>query len=172
MEKLFRLQNQVAGDPIEIEITFRHPRTDQPIRISGTVGILPEEIHPAAPFQTDPGLLDRVQRIREWERKNLPQWGSRIAQDLFRYLGTHTEPHHASTVKEIVLATGYSERAIRKQLQRFGEHAWITRTRSEADRRNAHIQPTTRFRKDYANWLLLHQDEKLFYNDDGNVNRL
>jgi Transcriptional regulators len=157
VEKLFTLQNQVAGDPIEIEITFRHPHTDQPIRISGTVGIHPEATHPAAPSQADPGLLDRLQRIREWERKNLPQWGSRIAQDLFRYLGTHTEPHHASTVKEIVLATGYSERAIRKQLQRFVEHGWITRTQSDVDRRNAHIQPTERFRVDYAHWLMLNQ---------------
>ena len=157
MEKLLTLQNQVAGDAIEIEITFRHPHTDQPIRISGMVGILPEETYPTAPSQTDPGLLDRLQRIREWERKNLPQWGSRIAQDLFRYLGTHTEPHHASTVKEIVLATGYSERAIRKQLQRFGEHGWITRTQSDVDRRNAHIQTTERFRVDYACWLMLHQ---------------
>jgi DNA-binding MarR family transcriptional regulator len=150
----------VAGDPIEIEITFRHPHTDQPIRISGTVGIHPEETHPAVPSQTDPGLLDRLQRIREWERKNLPQWGSRIAQDLFRYLGAHAEKHHASTVKEIVLATGYSERAIRKQLHRFGEHGWITRTQSDVDRRNAYIQSTERFRVDYAYWLMLHHEAK------------
>jgi DNA-binding MarR family transcriptional regulator len=67
------------------------------------------------------------------------------------------ERNHANTVKEIVLATGYSERAIRKQLQRFGEHGWITRTQSDVDRRNAHIQPTELFRVDCACWLMLHQ---------------
>lgn len=157
MEKLFTLQNQVAGDPIEIEITFRHPHTDQPIRISGTVGIHPEEDHQPRPQQQNPELLNRVQRIRNWERKNLPQWESRISQDLFRYLGSNAERDHGSTVKEIVIVTGYSERAIRQQLKKFAEHGWITRTQSEADKRNASIMPTESFKVDYDYWLLLHQ---------------
>ena len=156
MEKLFRLQNQAIGDPIDIEITFRHPYTDQPIRISGTVGIVPDEkavVDPPLPVM---GLQDRLQRIREWERKNLPQSGSRITQDLFRHLGLQADHNKGSTIKEIVHATGYSERAIRLQLQRFTERGWITRTQSSVDRRNAHIQPTEQLKLDYLSWLMLH----------------
>jgi hypothetical protein len=84
--------------------------------------------------------------------------GPRRQPDPIESFGTGfaAEPHHASTVKEIVLATGYTERAIRKQLQRFGEHGWITRTQSDVDRRNEHIHPTEEFKKDYAYWLMLH----------------
>ncbi len=161
MEKLFTLQNQVAGDPIEIEITFRHPHTDQPIRIGGIVGIISDASRSGGPSNPPIALQNRLKRARQWERNNLPQWGSRVAQDLFRYFGTASNRYQSSTVKEIVQAMGYSERSIRNQLRLFTERGWIIRTQSEHDKRNAQILPTEQFLIDYAYWLMLHQDESV-----------
>lgn len=101
-------------------------------------------------------LISRLRNIEKWEKKHFPHYTPRICLELFKLLGEGKPENKPFTVKEIVLATGFSERAVRGQLSRFHAHKWIERRKNEEDRRNSHIQPTETLKLAYQNWLSLH----------------
>jgi len=162
LERLFSIEDRLSDDPIQIEITLLHPSNDQPIKIQGVVGIKPQ------PEITEVGLdgfkdhvlLDRLARINAWEQRNLPNPSSRIAVVLFRLLGTGNLQDRIYTMKQVVHATGYSERAIRQLLVKFEQHGWIERKQGDQDKRNTFIYPTAAIKTAYQAWLRLHQEER------------
>lgn len=158
MEKIYTLQNNLTGDPIKIEITFIDQADSRAIQLRSNVGISQETPGVnAALKRPDKEILERLQQIRDWERQNFPQWNSQITQDIFRLLGAGHPKGDAYTVKQVVHATGCSERALRKQLKRFEEHGWVTRAKSSTDKRNSHVYPTPALKEAYQQWLQLHQ---------------
>jgi len=104
-------------------------------------------------------LIDRLQRIHDWEYSHLPHWTPRLSHELFRLLGGGKPNDQAFTVKEIVHATGFSERAVRKQLASFEAHGWITKGQNHLDRRNTHIKPSAQMKDAYQYWLSLHFEQ-------------
>lgn len=149
-----------ASIPVTVSLQIHHPEETGFLRIDGTLEIA-EGLIPSLNLgtQTRPAhhpVVARMQRIWDWEREHFPHWTPKISHELFRMLGQEASDGKAYTVKEIVHVTGFSERAIRKQLDRFEAHGWITRGRNHLDRRNCHIQPTDGLMTAYQEWLTLH----------------
>jgi DNA-binding MarR family transcriptional regulator len=158
MEKIYTLQNTHTGDPIKIEITFHEQADSRAIQLRSNVGIHQGNTErDTATSLPEHDLLLRLERIRHWERQHLPQWNSQITHDIFRLMGAGHPKGDAYTIKQVVHATGCSERALRQQLRRFEDHGWITRVKSDQDKRNSHVYPTEALKEAYQQWLQLHQ---------------
>ena len=110
----------------------------------------------SASFTDRRKLIGQLKEIQKWEKKHFPHWTPRICLELFKLLGEGKPDSKPYTVKEIVLATGFSERAVRTQLSRFENNNWIERKKNHLDRRNSHIQPRDELRVVYMEWLRLH----------------
>lgn len=149
--------------PVTVNLQFHHPGEPGYLHLSGTLEIIdghiskPSQSKDAAP--THHIIVARLHRIHEWERHHFPHWTPKISHELFRMLGQGKPDAKAYSVKEIVHATGFSERAIRKQLDRFEAHGWIIRGRNHLDRRNSHIQPSESLKAAYLEWLKLHMSD-------------
>ena len=149
--------------PVTVSFQVHYPEQTGYLRLNGTLEVddgggmltpMPSDIQ-----QANHTIVARLHRIHEWERNHFPHWTPKISHELFRMLGQGKTDDKAYTVKEIVHATGFSERAIRKQLDRFEAHGWITRGRNHLDRRNSHIQPSESLKAAYLEWLKLHVSE-------------
>jgi hypothetical protein len=159
MDALSILKMSQANTPIAVEITFIDSRDAKTVRIQGTVKV--DDLVPVTQESSDEqALIDafraRLHHIGEWEREHFPCWSSRITHDLFKLLGPGKSNNLAFTVKEIVLATHFSERAIRQQINRFESHGWIHRGKNKSDKRNSHILPSQKLKDAYWHWLSLH----------------
>jgi DNA-binding MarR family transcriptional regulator len=158
MEKIYTLQNNLTGDPIKIEITFLDQEDSRAIQLRSNVRLSQESPGVTAALKRpDREILVRLEQIRNWERRNFPQWNSQITHDIFRLLGAGHPKGDAYTIKQVVHATGCSERALRNQIKRFEEHGWVTRAKSVTDKRNSHVYPTPALKEAYQQWLQLHQ---------------
>ena len=146
--------------PVLVHLSIQFPGEDKSYQLSGTmdaseVGWLNRKSSPS--LQPDfNAVIERVDRIHEWERENFPNWTPRISHVLFKLLGEGKADSKAYTMKEIIHATGFSERAIRKQLEKFEMHGWLIRGKNNHDRRNSHIEPSDSLRDAYLEWLSLH----------------
>lgn len=146
--------------PVTVNLQFHRPDEAGFLSLKGILEVAEGELSPSPTtgraVDSNQGIVSRLQRIQEWERTHFPHWTPKISHELFKMLGQGKLEDKAFTVKEIVHATGFSERAIRKQLDRFESHGWITRGRNHLDRRNSHIQPSDALKKAYQEWLSLH----------------
>ena len=151
---------KASSKNLKVAITMLDGDSGMPLTLHGLMEIsennLPLIKSMASSSHQAEALKDRLQRIYEWERANLPQWTPRISHQLFRLFGDRKPNNHAFTVKEIVYATGFSERAIRKQLACFEAQGWIIRGQNVHDRRNSHIKPSNELKIAYEQWLSLH----------------
>lgn len=146
--------------PVTVSLQIHYPDETGYLRLNGTLeiadGSFSSDHIPGTANNSAYDIIARLQRIHDWERENFPHWSPKIGHELFKMLGQGKPDEKAYTVKEIVHATGFSERAIRKQLDRFEAHGWITRGRNHLDRRNSHIQPSDTLKSAYRDWLALH----------------
>ena len=152
-------KNPKKNGPIRVNLSLHYPEESGSVMLEGLL----EFTEPQSQFSDSAlsrnhrqALVHRLQRIHDWEREHFPNWTPRISHELFKLLGEGKPGERAYTVKEIVHATGFSERAVRKQLDRFESHGWITRGKNDLDRRNSHIQPSETLKSAYQNWLSLH----------------
>lgn len=149
--------------PVTVNLQLHYPEETGYLHLNGTLEIVDGQLKRASPIE-DPTssnhtIVARLHRIHEWERHHFPHWTPKIGHELFKMLGQEKPDEKAYTVKQIVHATGFSERAIRKQLDRFEAHGWIIRGRNHLDRRNSHIQPSESLKAAYLEWLKLHVSE-------------
>lgn len=146
-----------------VSLQFHYPEETGFLRLNGTLEV-DDGAECSIPLPVDTRIsnhliIARLQRIHDWERAHFPHWSPKISHELFKMLGQGKPDQKAYTVKEIVHATGFSERAIRKQLDRFETHGWITRGKNHLDLRNSHIQPSEALKRAYQDWLTLHVTE-------------
>jgi DNA-binding MarR family transcriptional regulator len=145
---------------VVVQLSIKYPGDLGTIQLSGTLDAsdAPESIPQLMiPSRMDiNNALKRLEMIHDWERLNFPHWTPKIGIVLFKLLGEGKRESKGYTMKEIIHATGFSERAIRKQLDRFEANGWLIRGKNNHDRRNNHIEPSESLRKAYLEWLSLH----------------
>ena len=142
-------------DHLDVEITIQHPHMPMTLCMKGSLRVVAR--HPLQHQATGKININRqLQTISGWERAHLPYPTSRIARELFIMLGHGSFHDKPLTVKNIVLTTGYSERAIRQQLRQFETDGWIKRTRGIQDKRNITIESTENLQCIFRQWLDQH----------------
>ena len=147
--------DELPGEALQIEITLTRPGSNTSVTFKGQVeldsGLSPKRRMTKSRRN---GVIDKVEMLTAWEQRNIPYPHSRIAFLLFKLLGSSSE-RKTLTVKQVVLASGCSERAVRKILNKFEEHGWVSKKRSHSDRRNTFVEPTKALNDAYAAWCAI-----------------
>lgn len=147
---------EIEGNPVLVSLELQQPGEFGTVVLRGEMRFVEQAESDTTASTSRKKLIHRLRNIERWEQTHFPHYTPRICLELFKLLGEGKPDGRPYTVKEIVLATGFSERAVRGQLSRFEAHDWIERQKNQMDRRNSHIQPSDALKSAYHNWISLH----------------
>jgi hypothetical protein len=96
-------------------------------------------------------FVEKVTRIKDWERLNLPTYGTSCGYDLFLRLAALTSAR-PSSMKHIYLSSQCAESTTRKLLRYMEEDGWILLPNSQNDLRFREILLTEKFQSVVVAW--------------------
>ncbi len=96
--------------------------------------------------------INRLKRIRVWERSNLPIYGSDAGYALLLELAS-LEASDGVTLKRLYLSMPYAESTIRLLFRNLEEDGWIELPKGHVDQRFRSFIPTEKFHRKVDEWL-------------------
>ena len=96
--------------------------------------------------------INILRRIRSWEQKNLPTYGTDAGYALLLELAS-LEAGADVTLKSLYLSMPYAESTIRLLFRNLEEDGWIELPKDLLDRRFKSFIPTEKFHKKVDEWL-------------------
>lgn len=96
--------------------------------------------------------INRLRRIREWEKSNLPTYGTDAGYALLIELAS-SEENSALTLKGLYLSIPHAESTIRLLLRNLEEDGWLELPKDRTDQRFRSFIPTEKFNKKIDEWL-------------------
>lgn len=99
-------------------------------------------------------VIRRVRLFREWERTNLPVYGSLAGYELFLILASSPYSDKMS-LKEVYLSMRCAESTTRLLFRNLESDGWIVLPRDPTDNRFKEFQLTEKFRSTTSQWLEL-----------------
>ena len=90
-------------------------------------------------------MLEKVQAIRSWGKKNLPFYESVIANDLIIFLAIEFVSGKPLTVKRLFASLPYSYTAVRQHYKKLFKDGWVIHISDEKDKRIKYVKPSERF---------------------------
>jgi DNA-binding MarR family transcriptional regulator len=103
--------------------------------------------------------INRLRRIRSWELKNLPIYGTDAGYALFLEIAALEELNDVS-LKSLYLSMPYAESTIRLLFRNLEEDGWVELRKHVVDQRIKTFTPTQKFSFVVDQWLD-HVDECL-----------
>jgi len=98
-------------------------------------------------------LVMRVRLIRDWERANLPIYGSLAGYQLFLELAA-MPPQGKKSLKEIYLSMSCAESTTRLLFRNLESDGWLRLPRGQEDQRFREFQLTEKFITRIDEWLM------------------
>lgn len=96
--------------------------------------------------------INNLKRIRSWEQKNLPTYGTDAGYALLLELAS-LENGSDITLKSLYLSIPYAESTIRLLFRNLEEDGWIELPKAPLDRRFKSFVPTEKFHRKVDEWL-------------------
>jgi len=96
--------------------------------------------------------INSLKRIRLWEQKNLPTYGTDAGYALLLELAS-LEDGSDITLKSLYLSVPYAESTIRLLFRNLEEDGWIELPKDQIDRRFKSFVATEKFHKKVDEWL-------------------
>lgn len=103
-------------------------------------------------FLTKSKIVSINRKIREWEQKNLPIYGSSAGYDLFMELASLKENSQAR-LKHLYLSLDHSESTTRLLLRNLEEDGWIEVVKNGQDRRHRSFRRTAKLDEKIQEWV-------------------
>jgi DNA-binding MarR family transcriptional regulator len=100
-------------------------------------------------------LVQKIRKVNEWEKVNLPIYGTRAGYELFLQLA-ELPTHAQKPLKEIYLSMNCAESTTRLLLRNLEADGWITLPRLSMDERFKGFQLTDKFLSRIDEWLRIH----------------
>ncbi|PUE60167.1 hypothetical protein B9Z44_11665 [Limnohabitans curvus] len=96
--------------------------------------------------------ISNLRRIRSWEQKNLPTYGTDAGYALLLELAS-LEDGSDITLKGLYLSVPYAESTIRLLFRNLEEDGWIELPKDHVDRRFKSFVATEKFHRKVDEWL-------------------
>lgn len=96
--------------------------------------------------------INKLKRIRVWERSNLPIYGTDAGYALLLELAA-LEDGSDVTLKSLYLSVPYAESTIRLLFRNLEEDGWIELPKGHVDQRFRSFVPTEKFHRKIDEWL-------------------
>jgi DNA-binding MarR family transcriptional regulator len=96
--------------------------------------------------------INKLKRIRVWEKSNLPTYGTDAGYALLLELAS-LEDGSDITLKGLYLSIPYAESTIRLLFRNLEEDGWIELPKDRVDQRFRSFVPTEKFNKKVDEWL-------------------
>jgi hypothetical protein len=100
-------------------------------------------------------LVQRIRKVNEWEKVNLPIYGTRAGYELFLQLA-ELPALAQKPLKEIYLSMHCAESTTRLLLRNLEADGWITLPRLDVDERFKGFRLTDKFLNRIDEWLKIH----------------
>ena len=100
-------------------------------------------------------LVQRIRKVNEWEKVNLPIYGTRAGYELFLQLA-ELPALAQKPLKEIYLSMHCAESTTRLLLRNLEADGWITLPRLGMDERFKGFRLTDKFLSRIDEWLRIH----------------
>ena len=100
-------------------------------------------------------LIQRIRKVNQWEKINLPIYGTRAGYELFLQLA-ELPAHAQKPLKEIYLSMNCAESTTRLLLRNLETDGWITLPRLGMDERFKGFRLTDKFLNRIDEWLKIH----------------
>lgn len=96
--------------------------------------------------------INNLRRIRSWEQKNLPTYGTDAGYALLLELAS-LEDGTDVTLKGLYLSIPYAESTIRLLFRNLESDGWIELPKGHVDQRFRSFVPTEKFHRKVDEWL-------------------
>lgn len=96
--------------------------------------------------------INKLKRIRVWEKSNLPTYGTDAGYALLLELAS-LEDGSDITLKGLYLSVPYAESTIRLLFRNLEEDGWIELPKDRVDQRFRSFVPTEKFHRKVDEWL-------------------
>ena len=101
---------------------------------------------------TRPQTIKAIRKLREWERKNLPLYGTDAGYDLFLELAA-LDVNQGVSLKNLYLSLDYAESTIRLLFRNLEQDGWLELTKGNADGRHRTFHRTEKFDHKVMDWV-------------------
>ena len=99
--------------------------------------------------------ISRIRLFRQWEKANLPLYGTQAGSELFLLLASSLISNKM-TLKEIYLSMSCAESTTRLLFRNLESDGWIVLPRDQSDSRFKEFQLTEKFHNIIADWCDLY----------------
>ncbi len=93
-----------------------------------------------------------IKTLREWERLNLPTYGTEAGYDLVLVMAS-LEAEESISLKKLYLSIRFAESTIRLLIRNLEQDGWIKLHKSNLDGRHREFRRTEKFDKEIINWV-------------------
>jgi hypothetical protein len=100
-------------------------------------------------------LIQRIRKVNQWEKINLPIYGTKAGYELFLQLAELPIKAH-TPLKEIYLSMNCAESTTRLLLRNLESEGWIILPRLGMDERFKSFSLTDKFLRCIDEWLKIH----------------
>jgi DNA-binding MarR family transcriptional regulator len=97
-------------------------------------------------------IINAFKKFKEWERRNLPTYGTEAGYDLFLILAS-LEPNKSVSLKSLYLTINCSESTTRLLFRHLEQDGWIQLTKCPSDGRHRTFHKTEKFDDKVSDWI-------------------
>ncbi len=102
-------------------------------------------------------LINTIRRIRSWEQKQLPTYGTDAGYALFLELASLVNSKDIP-LKQVYLSLPFAESTIRLLIRNLEEDGWIALPQGPEDKRQRFFNPTEKFHVLVDEWIAVNLD--------------
>jgi hypothetical protein len=96
--------------------------------------------------------ISAIKSFKEWERRNLPTYGTEAGYDLFLILAS-LEPDKSISLKSLYLTVNCSESTTRLLFRHLEQDGWIELVKCTSDGRHRTFHKTKKFNAKVSDWI-------------------